>query len=88
MAAKTSVRNSARVVIPQPPNVYLLRNMEMKARCECRSCGKVRELGPDELYAASDMDSLAYLARRFRCSNCGKKDISIEPIWHKDWTGR
>jgi hypothetical protein len=39
------------------------------------SCGKVRELGADELQAASDMDSLAYLARRFRCTDCGKKEI-------------
>jgi hypothetical protein len=51
------------------------------------SCGKVRELGADELQAASDMESLAYLARRFRCTDCGKKEILIEPVWHKDWTG-
>ena len=38
-----------------------------------------------ELHAASDMDSLAYLARRFRCSDCGEKKINIEPIWHRHW---
>jgi hypothetical protein len=80
-------RNAGTVAMPQPPNVYMLGNMEIQARCECRSCGKVRELGPDELHTASDMDSLAHLARRFRCSGCGKKEISIEPIWHSDWMG-
>jgi len=39
-------------------------------------------------HRAADMDAFKELERRFRCSDCGKKEISIEPIWHSDWTGR
>jgi hypothetical protein len=60
---------------------------EIRARCECRSCGKARELGTVELYGAADIKSLKELERRFRCSDFRKKEISIEPIWHKDWVG-
>ncbi len=41
--------------MPQPPNVYMLRSMEIKARSECKSCGKARLyevlelLGPQSL---------------------------------------
>src|SRR5947209_7024157 len=79
-------RRNAEVIAMRPLRSSRVDEFEIRARARCRSCSKVRELGPDELHAASDMDSLAYLARRFRCSACGKKEISIEPIWHRDWT--
>jgi transcription elongation factor Elf1 len=60
-------------------------DFEIRARARCRSCGKVRELGTDELYGAADMGTFKELERRFRCSDCGEKEISIEPIWHSDW---
>jgi transcription elongation factor Elf1 len=60
-------------------------DFEIRARCYCRSCGKTRELGPDELQGAADMDTFKEMERRFRCSECGKKEISIEPMWHSDW---
>jgi transcription elongation factor Elf1 len=57
---------------------------ETRARAWCRSCGKMRELGPDELYAA-DMAAFKELERRFRCSDCGERAVSIEAIFHPDW---
>jgi hypothetical protein len=62
-------------------------DFEIRARCECRSCGKARELGT-ELCGAADMEAFKELERRLRCSDCGKREISIEPIWHRDWIGR
>ena len=60
-------------------------HFEIWARAICRSCG-ARELGPDELLGAADMDAFKDLERRFRCSDCGERAVSVEPIWHKDWT--
>jgi hypothetical protein len=60
-------------------------DFEIRARAICRSCGKTRKLGPDELLGA-DMDAFKELERRFRCSDCGERAVSIEPIWHMDWT--
>jgi hypothetical protein len=60
-------------------------DFEIRARGICRSCGKTRELGPDELLVAADMDAFKELERRFRCSDCGERAVSVEPIWHKDW---
>jgi transcription elongation factor Elf1 len=51
----------------------------------CHSCGKARELGADELFGAGDMDAFKELEHRFRCSDCGERAVSVEPIWHKDW---
>jgi hypothetical protein len=33
------------------------------------------------------MEAFKELERRFRCSDCGNKEIGIEPIWHSEWTG-
>jgi hypothetical protein len=63
-------------------------DFEIRARAGCRSCGTTREVGPEELHGAADMETFNELARRFRCSDCGKKDINIEPIWHREWMGR
>ena len=60
-------------------------HFEIWARAICRSCG-ARELGPDELLGAADMDAFKELERRFRCSDCGERAVSVEPIWHKGWT--
>jgi hypothetical protein len=62
-------------------------DFEIRARARCRSCEKARELAPDELQGAADMEAFKELERRFRCADCGKKEISIEPIWHRDWSG-
>lgn len=42
------------LTMPQPPNVQMLRTWKSKRGANA-SCGKVRELGADELQAASDM---------------------------------
>ena len=60
-------------------------HFEIRVRARCRSCGKTRELGPGELLGAADMDTFKVLERRFRCSDCGERAVSVEPIWHKDW---
>ena len=60
-------------------------HFEIWARAICRSCGKARDLGPDELLGAADMDAFKELEHRFRCSGCGERAVSVEPIWHKDW---
>ena len=46
---------------------------------------KVRELGSDQLCGAADMEGFKELERRFRCSECGERAVSVEPIWHPDW---
>ena len=58
-------------------------HFEIWARAICRSCG-ARELGPDELLGAADMDAFKELEHRFRCSDCGERAVSVEPIWHKE----
>src|ERR1700712_1557249 len=80
-------RRDAEPLAMRPLRSSRVDDFEIRARCECRSCGKVRGLGPGELQGASDMEAFMELERRFRCSDCGKKEISIEPIWHRDWTG-
>jgi hypothetical protein len=45
----------------------------------------MRELGPDKLYGAADMAAFRELEGRFRCSDCGERAVSIEPIFHPDW---
>jgi hypothetical protein len=60
---------------------------EIRARARCRACGKTRELAGDELYGAADMDALKELERRLRCSDCGERAVSVEPIFHPDWRG-
>jgi hypothetical protein len=59
----------------------------IRARACCRCCGKTRKLHPDKLCGAADMEAFRELERRFRCSDCGERAVSIEPIWHTDWTG-
>jgi hypothetical protein len=44
--------------MPQPPSAHMLRNIEIKARCECRSYIKVRVLGPDEPSACWSVGSV------------------------------
>jgi Zn finger protein HypA/HybF involved in hydrogenase expression len=65
--------------MPAPLNVYSLRVLNVRARCECRVCGRVRFLEPEQLGAESEMHTLDYLARRFKCLACGRKDVTIEP---------
>jgi hypothetical protein len=33
------------------------------------------------------MEAFRELEHRFRCSECGERAVSIEPIWHTDWIG-
>jgi ribosomal protein S14 len=65
-----------------PPDDY-----EIRARARCGACGRTGDLAGEELHGAASMDALKELERRFRCSDCGEPGITIEPIWHKDWTG-
>jgi Zn finger protein HypA/HybF involved in hydrogenase expression len=68
--------------LPSPP-----RDFEIRTRCRCRTCGKTRELGSKELHGAADIDAFKELEHRLRCTDCGERTVSIEPIWHIDWTG-
>jgi hypothetical protein len=47
----------------------------------------MRDLGPEELYGAANIDAFKELERRLGCSDCGERAVSIEPVWHKDWIG-
>jgi rubredoxin len=62
-------------------------SIEIRARARCRSCGKARELAGDELCGAADMDAFKELERRFRCSDCGERAVSVEPKFHPDRRG-
>ena len=33
------------------------------------------------------MDAFKELERRLRCSDCGERAVSVEPIFHPDWRG-
>ena len=83
-AAMRIRRNAELLTMP------LLRNhgddFEIRVRAMCRWCGKTRELGPDELLGAADMDAFKELERRFRCSDCGERRSSIEP--RGEWLAR
>ena len=65
----------------------LKRAFEIRAQARCRSCGKTRELTGDELHGAADMDAFKELARRLRCTDCGQRTVSVEPIFHPNWRG-
>src|SRR3954451_22866674 len=60
-------------------------DFEIRARAHCRPCGKTRELSPDQLCGAADMDAFKELERRFRCTDCGDRAVTVEPIFHPDW---
>ena len=60
---------------------------EIKALACCQACGKTRELAGDELHGAADMDAFKELERRLRCTDCGERAVSVEPIFHPDWRG-
>jgi rubredoxin len=63
-------------------------DFEIKARASCRSCGKTRELSGEELHGAASVDAFKELESRLRCTNCGERSVSVQPIWHRDWAGR
>jgi transcription elongation factor Elf1 len=58
---------------------------EIKGHAHCRSCGKTRDLAGEELHGACDMDAFKELERRFQCSDCGERAVSVEPMFHPDW---
>ena len=60
-------------------------DFEIKGRAHCRFCGKTRELAGDEQHGAADMDAFKELERRLRCSDCGQRTVSVEPMFHPDW---
>jgi rubredoxin len=60
---------------------------EIKAHARCRSCGKTRELSGEELHGAASNDGFKELERRLRCTHCGERALSLEPIFHPDWRG-
>jgi hypothetical protein len=65
-----------------PPNDF-----EIVALCRCQSCGKTRELASHELYGVASMEAFRELEPRLRCTDCGNRDVSVEPIFHSDWRG-
>ena len=58
---------------------------DIAARARCRVCGKTRELTGEELHGAADMDAFKELERRLRCTDCGERAVSVEPIFHPGW---
>jgi rubredoxin len=72
---------------PLPARIAAAESLEIRALARCRSCGKTRELAGDELHGAADMDAFKELERRLRCSDCGERAVSVEPIFHPDWRG-
>jgi ribosomal protein L37E len=64
-----------------------LDDFEIRAHAICRSCGKTRKLEGDDLHGAASVEAFKELERRLRCSDCGERSVSVEPIWHKDWDG-
>jgi ribosomal protein S14 len=64
----------------RPPDDF-----EVSARARCRACGKTRELVGEELHAAGSIDAFKEIERRLRCSDCGERSVSLEPIFHPDW---
>ena len=57
----------------------------IKARARCRACGKTRELAGEELHGAASIDAFKELERRLRCTDCGERAVSVEPMCHPDW---
>jgi rubredoxin len=62
-------------------------DFEIRARARCRACGKSREMAGEELHGAATMDAFKELERRLRCTDCGERAVSVEPIFHPDWRG-
>ena len=62
-------------------------DFKIKVRASCGRCGKTRELSSDDLYGAASIEAFKQVESRLRCSDCGERSVSVEPIWHKDWAG-
>jgi hypothetical protein len=58
---------------------------DSKAGARCRACGKTRELVAEELHGAANVDAFKELEQRLRCTDCGERAVSVEPILHPDW---
>ena len=70
---------------PLPARIAAAESLEIRALARCRSCGKTRELAGDKLHGAAD--AFKELERRLRCTDCGERAVSVEPIFHPDWRG-
>ncbi len=69
-----------------PPTVEHLRRhgvTHMTVWCHNFDCRHQATFSFDELGVADD-DIFITLKNRFRCQNCGEKDVAIQPIW-PDW---
>src|SRR6202012_2489235 len=64
--------------------------LPMISRSKCaRALPLVRQDARDDrrgmLHGAVSMDAFKELEGRLRCSDCGVRSVSLEPVWHKDW---
>jgi predicted RNA-binding Zn-ribbon protein involved in translation (DUF1610 family) len=67
-----------RMVIPLTSNANLSHHRDGYVIVKCRQCGHRRDIKTEALARLFGWDrKVRVLAERFRCSNCGAKDVDV-----------